>query len=91
MKIQTLEQLGLILRETRVALNVPLADLAGMVGTSQTLLRRLEQGRATVALTKLFATLQELGIEVHLELPPLADGNIITMDSSTKRNKRARP
>lgn len=91
MKIKSFEQMGAVLRATRVALNVPLADLAETLETSQTLLRRQEQGHSTVALQKLFATMQELGIELHLSLPSTVDESSIVLDSKTTQTKRARP
>jgi len=91
MKITSFEEIGSVLRCTRVGLNVPLADLAETIGTSQTLLRRQEQGRTTVALQKLFATMQELGIEMHLSLPPSIDEELIMAESNNPHKKRARP
>lgn len=91
MKIKSFEQLGTVLRATRVGLNVPLADLAETLGTSQTLLRRQEQGQTTVALEKLFATLRELGIEMHLSLPSAMDESAISFDPDHKLTTRARP
>jgi len=91
MKIQSFEEMGAALRATRVALNVPLADLAETLETSQTLLRRQEQGHSTVALQKLFATMKELGIEMHLSLPSaIAESSLRLSDKTTPR-KRARP
>jgi transcriptional regulator with XRE-family HTH domain len=91
MKITSLRQLGTVLRATRVGLNIPLADLAETLETSQTLLRRQEQGHSTVALEKLFATMQELGIELHLSLPPPVDENAIDFADKAAQRKRARP
>ena len=91
MKITSFEELGGVLRCTRVALNVPLADLAETLGTSETLLRRQEQGRTTVALQKLFATMQELGIEMHLSLPSSIDEKLIMSEGNNLQKKRARP
>ena len=91
MKIKSFEQMGRVLRASRVALNVPLADLAETLETSQTLLRRQEQGQSTVALKKLFATMQELGIEMHLSLPPSIDESSIDLNGMTAPRKRARP
>jgi transcriptional regulator with XRE-family HTH domain len=91
MKIRSFEQMGVVLRAARVALNIPIADLAETLETSQTLLRRQEQGNTTIALSKLFATMQELGIEMHLSLPPSIDESSIHLDSKTPRSKRARP
>ena len=72
MEVRSAKQLGAALRATRVALNLPVEDLAAMMGTSHTFLSRLEQGKATAALQKLFTALSELGIAMHLELPPQA-------------------
>ncbi|NHZ82591.1 hypothetical protein F2P44_25410 [Massilia sp. CCM 8695] len=91
MKIKSFEQMGAVLRATRLALNVPLADLAETLETSQTLLRRQEQGHSTVALKKLFATMKELGIEMHLSMPSTIDENSIDLDGKTTTRKRARP
>ncbi len=90
-KIESLEQMGIVLRAVRVGLNVPLADLAETLETSQTLLRRQEQGNATTAVQKLFATMKELGIEMHLSLPPSIAENPIDWHSKPSRKKRARP
>ncbi|MDP3785890.1 MAG: hypothetical protein Q8Q55_02335, partial [Undibacterium sp.] len=90
-KIKSFEQMGIVLRATRVGLNVPIADLAETLATSQTLLRRQEQGGSTVALKKLFETLKELGIEMHLSLPPSIDESSIDLDGKTAQRKRARP
>ena len=65
MQVRSAKQLGAALRGTRVALNLPAEDLAAMMGTSHTFLSRLEQGKATAALQKLFTALSELGIAMH--------------------------
>lgn len=91
MKVTSPQELGNVLRVVRVGLNVPLADLAETLGTSQTLLRRQEQGQATVAVEKLFAALRELGIEVHLSLPSAIDEQVIATPGQNAKRKRARP
>jgi transcriptional regulator with XRE-family HTH domain len=90
MRIDSLEQLGFILRETRVAQKVPLQDLAEGLNTSHTLLRRQEHGQPTKALEILFATMQELGIELHVELPPNVQIDENKLLSGLKHS-RARP
>lgn len=90
MKVTSPEQLGAILRGTRVALNIPLLDLAEALHTSHTLLRRQEHGKATKAMEILFAAMNELGIEMHLELPPKVDAEALSQEAQP-RNKRARP
>lgn len=91
MRIDSVEQLGAVMRETRVALNIPLQDLAEAAGTSHTLLRRQEHGQATKALQVLFAAMKELGIEMHVELPSVVNPNTLDLSPGAKRNKRARP
>ena len=91
MKITSYQQMGQVLRATRVALNVPLSDMAETLETSQTLLRRQEQGKSTVALEKLFATMKELGIELHMTLPPSIKESALDLTSKAAQKKRARP
>jgi transcriptional regulator with XRE-family HTH domain len=80
MEIRSVKQLGAALRGTRVAQDLSVEDLAGMMATSHAFLRRLEQGKATAAIQKLFTALNELGIAMHLELPPQAAGVRIESD-----------
>lgn len=68
--IKSPEVLAAVLRETRTALRIPAEDLAALVGTSHVSLGRIEQGKATRAVTTLFRVLDELGIELHASLPP---------------------
>ena len=80
MEVRSAKQLGAAIRGTRTSLKIPAEDLAAMVGTSHAFLSRLEQGKATAALQKLFITLNELGIAMHLDLPPQATGVSIESD-----------
>jgi len=91
MKIRSFKGMGMVLRATRVALNIPLADLAETLGTSQTLLRRQEQGNSTVAIQKLFASMRELGIEIHLSFPSVITESSLGLGDTPLARKRARP
>ncbi|KAF1852538.1 hypothetical protein Lal_00037272 [Lupinus albus] len=91
MKVTSPQELGSVLRAVRVGLNVPLADLAETLNTSQTLLRRQEQGEATVAVEKLFSAMRELGIELHLSLPPALNEQAIAASAQDGKRRRARP
>ena len=84
MEVRSTRQLGAALRGTRIALNLPAEDLAAMMGTSHAFLSRLEQGDATAAVQKLFTALRELGIAMHLELPPQAREVRIDSDPDAK-------
>lgn len=91
MEVRSAKQLGAALRGTRVALSLPVEDLAAMMGTSHTFLSRLEQGKATAALQKLFTALSELGIAMHLELPPqAADVRIASDPEAPVKRSRVR-
>lgn len=91
MRIESLAQLGVVLRETRVAQKIPLQDLAQVLGTSHTLLRRQEHGEPTKALEVLFATMKQLGIELHVELPPNVHVDPGRSAAGLTRYSRARP
>ena len=91
MHIESAAQLGAVLRETRVAQKIPLLDLAQVLDTSHTLLRRQEHGDSTKALEVLFATMKQLGIELHVELPPGVNIDVAELVGGLRRNSRARP
>lgn len=83
--------LGAVLRETRTALRIPAEDLAEMVDTSPVTLRRLEQGNPTAAIKTLFTLLDELGLELHVSLPPGVGPIILPDEQSKPRRTRVRP
>jgi len=91
MRIESAAQLGAVLRETRVAQKIPLLDLAQALGTSHTLLRRQEHGDATRSIDILFAMLRQLGIEMHLDLPPGVDIDANELAKEGRPRPRARP
>lgn len=86
--VRTPAQLGAVLRHTRVALNLPAADVAAMSGTSAVSLRRLETGDATAALRHLFTLFDELGIEMQLNPPP--DVGSVELPTASSKPKRMR-
>ena len=90
MKITSTTELGAALRATRVALHITVEDLAETAKTSHRFVRSIEQGKATAAIQKLFDMMSELGIEVHLRLPPEApEANIDA--AQPQRRLRAQP
>ncbi len=88
--VKTPLQLGAVIRGTRTALNLPAADLAALSGTSAVLLRKLEQGDATMALQKLFTVLDELGIAMQLHLPPEAGDLVLPPGAGKPKRTRVR-
>jgi len=89
--VKSPSQLGAVLRATRTALNLPAADIAAMTNTTPVSLRRLEDGNATSAVRKLFALLDELGIEMHLAVPPQVGTIDLPGPTSKPKRTRARP
>lgn len=90
MKIDKPEQLGIALRASRIAQNLQLGDFAEILGTSVPMLRRQEQGKPTQALRMLFSAMHELGIEMHLELPPKAQELARSLSAEALAKKRVR-
>ena len=75
---------------SRVALHITVEDLAETAKTSHRFVRSIEQGRATAAIQKLFDMMTELGVEVHLRLPPeIPEANVDA--APPLRRRRARP
>ena len=83
--------LGALLRETRTALRIPAADMAAMVDTTSVTLRRLEQGKPTAAIATVFALLDELGLELHVSLPPGVESIQMPDEQVKPRRTRVRP
>lgn len=90
-KISSPQSLGSALRQTRTALRIPAADMAAMVSTNPVTLRKLEQGDATTAIRTLFALLDELGLELHISLPPGVDPVPLTDRKDKPRRTRVQP
>jgi transcriptional regulator with XRE-family HTH domain len=91
LRIKSPTALGSVLRETRTALQIPAADMAAMAGTTTVSLRRLEQGNPTTAITTLFKLLDELGIELHVSLPPAAAQISLPETLGKPRRTRVQP
>jgi HTH-type transcriptional regulator/antitoxin HipB len=64
---QAAQQLGGLLRARRKTLRIKQAELAALAGVGLAFLYELEHGKASVRLDKLFAVLQVLGLELHVQ------------------------
>ena len=88
--IRTPTELGVVLRETRVGLQVPALDVAAIANISPTTLRRIEQGKATEAIQALFRLFDELGIECRLVPPPEIPNIEFPLDKKAVRRRVVR-
>lgn len=68
-QIRTPEDLGRLIRAQRKQQRLRQQDLADQVGASHVFLRQVEQGRPTVQLGRVLRLLDELGIELHADVP----------------------
>ena len=91
LEIKSATALGAIVRETRTAQQIRAEDLAAMLGVSPTTLRRMEQGDPPAAAIKtLFQLLDELGIQLHVSLPPGVGAVQLPGEQSRPRRTRVR-
>jgi len=70
--IKTPRELGLAIRATRKSQGVRLDDVSGSARVGHVFVREVEHGKETVALGKVMALLNELGIELSADLPESA-------------------
>lgn len=68
--IDTPEQLGRVVRTVRRAQRIRQDDLAPMVGASHVTLMNIERGKGSVGIGRVMEVLHELGIRVHVDVPP---------------------
>lgn len=64
------EQLGRVIRAVRRAQRIRQDDLAPMVGASHVTLMHIEHGKEGVAIGRVMDVMRELGVRVHLDVPP---------------------
>jgi transcriptional regulator with XRE-family HTH domain len=63
------EQIGVLIRASRKAMQIRQDDAAGIIGVSENFLGKVERGGETVQWGKLFQVLRELGLTVTIEVP----------------------
>lgn len=68
----TVEQIGTVIRQARLAQGLRQDQLAAAAGVGVRFLVELERGKPTVRLAKVLAVLDALGGGIHVTLPPVA-------------------
>jgi len=66
-KVQTLKQIGHVVRSVRKHQKINQNDLAAIVGIQHSVLGKIEKGDESVAIGKVMAVLQELGLRLSTE------------------------
>lgn len=70
----TAEEIGAIVRQTRLAQGLRQDQLAAAAGVGVRFLVELEGGKPTVRLVKVLAVLDALGLRLHITSPPVPPG-----------------
>lgn len=68
--VENPKQIGRVVRAVRRAQEIRQDDLAPMVGASHVTLMNIERGKAGVGIGRVMDVLRELGVRVHLDVPP---------------------
>jgi HTH-type transcriptional regulator / antitoxin HipB len=69
MKIQTVSEIGILIKQERKQQGILQQDLAELSGVSMHFLSNLENGKETVEFKKVLQVFRSLGISVWLEPP----------------------
>ncbi|MDG1733755.1 MAG: transcriptional regulator [Thalassotalea sp.] len=76
-KIQTVKQLGAIVKQVRQSQAI-VQETAGLLsGNGLTFVSQFENGKETVEIGRVFKLLEQLGIKVELNLPPNLSNKIV--------------
>ena len=69
LQIKSAEDIGRLIRQQRKSQALRQQDLADQIGASHVFLRQVEHGKPTVQLGRVLRLLEELGIELHADVP----------------------
>ena len=85
--INSIQDLGLIVREVRKAQGIRQDELAAMVPASHVFIIDVERGKPSAQVGKVFALLRELGIRLSVDIP---EATAATKKQRTKRTASQR-
>ena len=93
MRIRTVPELGLIIRERRRKLGLGQRALAAQVGVSRQWIVEVEQGKARAAVGLVLRTLEALGLQLDIEVAgsaaPTPNSSIVDIDLDAVIDKAA--
>lgn len=92
-KIATPAELGLVIRAARRAQGLRLDDAAAFAGVGPVFTGDVEHGKETVQLGRVLRLLKQLGLEIVIEAPDAAAGELAALRSRglRERKKRRKP
>ncbi|WP_417582673.1 helix-turn-helix domain-containing protein [Nitrincola sp.] len=94
LQIESVEDIGTLVRFTRKAQGLRQDDLGAMAGCSHKYVVDVEKGKATIQAGLLLKLLEELGIEVTVDLPgdasDLLKNTLLSQDTSIADHRRAK-
>ncbi len=92
--IESVEEIGTLVRLTRKAQGLRQDDLGAMAGCSHKYVVDVEKGKTTVQAGLLLMLLEELGIEVTVDLPSdvsdILKNKLLSQDPSIPNDRRAK-
>lgn len=84
--IQSVADLGLVVRAVRRSSKVRLDDLAATTGVSKQFTSDVEHGKPTVQMGLVLKLLAELGVPLKLEIPDSAEAELSRLRSKASLN-----
>lgn len=85
MKIASINEIGKIIRETRISQNMLASELADLSGVSASFLSDLENGKETLQVGKVLHVMDQLGISLSVTTPKPIDDIENTWPENRKR------
>ncbi len=94
LQIESVEDIGMLVRLTRKAQGLRQDDLGAMAGCSHKYVVDVEKGKTTIQAGLLLKLLEELGIEVTVDLPcdasDMLKNKLLSQDPSIPNHRRTK-
>ncbi len=81
-KINTPQELGLLMRATRKSQGIRIEDVAGSAQVGPVFVREAERGKETVSLVRVMRLLHELGINLQADVPDTVAANLAKLQQT---------
>jgi len=85
--VESVAELGLVLRAVRKSSGIRIDDLAGIVGVSKQFASDVENGKETVQMGRVLRVLSELGVRLSVEFQDSAAEELHRLEAREKLKK----